>query len=457
VGLRARDLAASLPQDDTRGPRGRGRCGVEGRPLEAPALLKPLRGLTPQRAAALAFALALAVRLALAFSFGDRLIWPDEHLYDQYGTLVAHGNLLGPPGDLRGYTLAPPGQYFTVGAVYALAGSRVLKVRIFQALVSALSVLLLYRLLRRLSVGVALVATFVLALYPLVIYTAETLYPQTMGLFWLLGAVNLLVDHVEAPSWKRLLGAGLLLGCGALTVPTILTICPVLGIWLWWARRPSWRGVAEVALLAVCVAATLVPWQIRNYKVEHRFVPIAMVGPQIFFFANNPQADPDSKDIRLVEKVYTPEVLAEIARTGKPEAVYARHAWDFIQHDTGRFLLFYVKRLGHFFDFEPHTFTSNEHTGRGARLLVGLTSAPALLLALAGALGLLRRSRLGALLVVLPLSWGLTSALFGVSIRYRVPVEPYILAVAAWALWHYGLRREERPHAQIPSAPRVGA
>ena len=62
-----------------------------------------------------------------------------------------------------------------------------------------------------------------------------------------------------------------------------------------------------------------------------------------------------------------------------------------------------------------------------------------------------------ALLVLLPLTWGLAASMFGVTIRYRVPVEPYILASAAWTVWHHGLRREEGTHAHVPSAPSAGA
>ena len=415
--------------------------------------MKAPRRFTPQLAAGLAFALALAVRLVWAFHLGNHLVWDDEHMYHRFGTFVAEWRLL----DYQGWSWVPPGQPFTLGAVYAVAGAHVLTARIFLALVSSASVLLLYRLVRRLSAGVALLSAFALALYPLVTYTAETLYPQTMALFWLLCAVNVLTDHVERPSWKRLVGAGVLLGCGALTVPTILTMCPLLGIWLWWARRAGWRGVGEVALLAVFVALSLVPWTIRNYRFERRFIPIATIGQQVFFFANNPNADPDCKDLRLLERVYTPEIEAEIARTGKADEVYLRHAREFIRKQPGRFLLFYFKRLGHFFDFVPRTFSSNQYTGPVARLLVGLTSGPVLLLALVGALGLLRRSRNTALWVLLPLGWALVSALFGVSIRYRVPVEPYILATAAWAVWRYGLHRKDGLDAEALSAPRAGA
>jgi 4-amino-4-deoxy-L-arabinose transferase-like glycosyltransferase len=411
--------------------------------------VKLLCGLSPARVAILAFVLALVVRLPLAFSLGDRFFWSDEKMYHAIATRVAQGDLLGDSS----YTLAAPGQSFTLGAVYALFGARVLTARLFLALVSSLSVLLLYRLVRRLSPGAAVLSTFALALYPLVAYTGVTLYPQTMALFWLLAAVNLLSDHVEKPSCGRLVGAGVVLGCGALTVPTVLTVCPVLGIWLWWARRPSWRGVGEVAVLAAVVALALVPWVLRNFQVERRFIPVATVGPQIFFFANNPNADPDSKDLRLLERVYTPEIKVEIARTGDPDAVYMRHAREFIRNQPGRFLLFYAKRLGHFFDFVPRTFSSNEHTGARARWLVGLTSGPALLLALAGALGLARGSRLATLWVLLPLGWALTSALFGVSIRYRVPVEPFILAIAAWTVWRYVFRRKDGPDAETLSAP----
>jgi hypothetical protein len=411
------------------------------------------RALTPGRLAALAVLVALALRVGLALYLDDRTFWSDEFWYHKLGDRVAHGADLA----AKSFTFNPPGQPFTLGGLYFVFGPRVLTARLFQAVLGACAVWLLYRLVRRFSVGAALLAAYGLAVYPLVVYTNATLYPQTEATLWLLGALNLLADHVERPAWKRLVAAGVCLACGALTIPTVLTVCPLIGVWLWWARRPSWRGVGEVTALAATVALALVPWQIRNYRVEGHFIPIATVGPTAFFFANNPHANPDSKDMALLDSVYTPAIKAEIARTGQADLVYSQHAWNFITHDTGRFLFLYAKRLGHFFDFTPHTFTRNVHTSRASAWIVGLTSAPVLLLALFGAWGFARRSRIAALWVLLPIVWGLASALFGVTIRYRVTVEPYIMATAAWALWHYGLRRQDQAHAQVSPAPRAGA
>lgn len=383
----------------------------------------------PRRVALIAALAALALRVGVALALGPRLFWSDEDMYLSYARRVSLDQWLGP----RAFTFVPPGQHYTLGILFHLIPVSALDARLILAVASAASVWLTYRLAQRVSPWAGAVAACLMTLYPLVAYTAATLYPQTLAQFYLLCGANLLADHLERPSPGRVAGAGLFVGLTALTVPTILTICPALGAWMWWVRGRSFRAVAEVLLLAAVVTTTLAPWIYRNYRVEHRFIPIATVGSQIFFFANNPKADPDSKDIALVDSVYTPEIKAEIARSGNPDEVYSRHASDFIREQPGRFLLFYARRLRHFYDFTPHTFSTNSHTGRFSALVVGLTSGPVLLLALLGAVPWLRRGGIAAFVVLLPLLWSLASAVFGVTIRYRVPIEPCILVVASWS------------------------
>ncbi len=386
----------------------------------------------PRRVALIAVLAALALRVAVAVAMGERLFWSDEDMYLSYARRVAMNQWIGP----RAFTFVPPGQHYTLGILFHVIPASALAARLILACASAASVWLTWRLARRVSPWAGALAACLMAVYPLVAYTAATLYPQTLAQFYLLCGANLLMDHLVRPAPGRVVGSGLFVGLSALTVPTILTICPVLGIWMWWARGRTWRALGEVLLLAAVITATLTPWIYRNYRVEHRFIPIATVGSQIFFFANNPKADPDSKDIALVDSVYTPELKAEVARAGNPDVVYSRHAAEFIREHPGRFLLNYAKRLRHFYDFTPHVFTRNEHTGRLSALVVGLTSGPVLLLALLGAIPLMRRGAVGAFLVLLPLCWSVASAVFGVTIRYRVPIEPFILAVASWsALW----------------------
>lgn len=420
-------------------------------PLETPRFLRRLaEERTAGRAAAWATLAGLLVRVASAALFGSRLHWSDERAYFAHATRVAENQWLGP----HGFTLIPPGQYYTLGLLFHATGPSLLAARLFQACLSAASVWLLYRLMRRFSPGAGALAAWMLALYPLAVYTAGTLYPQSLALFLLLGCLNLLSDHVQRPSLARAAAGGLCMGLTALTVPTVLTISPVVAAWLWWARRFRARALAEVAVVALVAAAAIAPWVARNYAVEKRFIPIATVGSQIFFFANNPNANPDCKELSILERVYTPEIHAEIARTGDENGVYFRHAMEFIRTQPGRALYFYVKRLGHFFDFYPTTFTRHGHNSLPARILVGMSSGPVLLLALLGAWPLLRRGgRLPALWVLVPLSWGLANAMFGVSIRYRVPVEPCILAVAAWTLWRFAFRMEESRHEEPAPGP----
>jgi 4-amino-4-deoxy-L-arabinose transferase-like glycosyltransferase len=416
-----------------------------------------VRRLTDPKTARLAVLAAVGVgllaRVGMAVFMGLRLHWPDERAYLAHAFRIARGEWLGP----HGLTFIPPGQYYTMGLYFHLTGPSLLAGRIFQVAVSTVSIWLLFRLVRRVSMGTAVLAAWGLALYPLVVYASGTLYPQTLDIFYLLCLFNLLADHVERPSAVKLPLAGVAMGLAALTVPTVLLVSPVLAAWLWWARRFRWTALLEVAALALVCALTITPWIVRNFIVEGKFIPIATVGAHDFFFANNPNANPDRKNMEILEKVNTPEIKAEILRTGDEDGVYTRHALEFIKAHPGRFALLYLRRLRHFYDFAPLIYTRTSHNGPLPRALVAVTSAPVLLLALFGAWSLLRRSRVAALWVLFPLAWSLAYAIFGVTIRYRLPVEPLIITAAAWTVWRFVLRGEPAGSgaagaAQFPSA-----
>jgi hypothetical protein len=73
---------------------------------------------------------------------------------------------------------------------------------------------------------------------------------------------------------KDWIGFGLLGGVAALSDPIVMSLLPVLGLWMWYRRSKrggSWALPGMAAALAFMIVVT--PWFVRNYRVFGRMIP----------------------------------------------------------------------------------------------------------------------------------------------------------------------------------------
>ncbi len=95
----------------------------------------------------------------------------------------------------------------------------------------------------------------------------------------LITSVWLTVGLVQAPSAARAVQAGTVIGLGALTRsvlwPYPILLAPLL---LFWVPLPRWRRLGILALLLGAYAAVVLPWSVRNLRVQHAFVVVDALG-----------------------------------------------------------------------------------------------------------------------------------------------------------------------------------
>ena len=175
-------------------------------------------------------------------------------------------------GELRPTAYRAPGYvWFQVPFRWLGGGPRAL--RVANSVLLALTLGLLFSLLVRRESRVAGVAGIALVvLYPVLLYAAGTLYPQTLSALLLVAAVWEL-DRLERPStaWRFVL-LGVTLGALVLTIPIALALLPIIGGWLLLARRAT---LAQVLVVLLAVGAAVVPWVVRNTVVLGAPVGIA--------------------------------------------------------------------------------------------------------------------------------------------------------------------------------------
>lgn len=144
------------------------------------------------------------------------------------------------------------------------------------------------------GVGLGAGAAWLWAIFPnSILLTYESMWEACLS--GLLAAIILWATLELAESDRPIdwIGYGLLWGFTLMTNPTLLSVLPFLLLWLAWRahkERHAWL-ILPVLALAVALLCCL-PWTMRNYSVFHRFVPLRSVLGLQLWLGNNPQAQP---------------------------------------------------------------------------------------------------------------------------------------------------------------------
>jgi 4-amino-4-deoxy-L-arabinose transferase-like glycosyltransferase len=421
-----------------------------GLPTSRPRLVGEWLDRNARTIALVAVALSLLIAGGYAIVLGSQLRYFDEQVYVQLTHSLAHGH---------GFTLdgthptayRPPGYIFLLLPASLLSGGSVLAMRMIGVLALAGSVWFAYLLGRRVhSPATGALAAVVVACYPLLIYTATTLYPQVPALFLLLvmietGLRALPADGVSGR--RRLLMAvvaGLIGGLLTLTVPTFgLT---VIGMVVWLAlrqrkiaKRIDWR---TVVVLIVATAVLPAAWCARNAAELHAFVPVSTNDGVNLLLGNSPDATADSgtnTDISTFEAEAAARHLSEVDL----DRYYTAKALLWVRHNTGHAVVLYGEKVVNNFSYHDDLATSSQHSST-QDLVSGLSYYPILLLALLR-IALYRRWRLDPTEKMLVVTIGvnvLLLALFFTRLRFRVPLDGLTIVLAASTVTHFLLSRK---------------
>ncbi len=355
---------------------------------------------------------------------GDRLRFPDEREYMALATHLADEHAFSVQGT-HPTAYRPPGYPMFLSAFVAW-GARPIHLRALNyAALGATLVLLYLTVLRHGSPVAAIFAAVGVVGYPGLFYTAGTLYPQTVA-----ALVFLLILYLLTGPWapqRACAAAGLLLGGLILTVPTFATVLVIVPLWFALYRMKAWlRSFPLTALIAACVVAV---WSGRNYVVFHAFVPVSTNGGINLLLGNSEHTGPNDGtqvDIRRYRDVG--DQLGEVER----DRYYRAQAFAYMRaHKVESLKRYALKFLNHF-HYRNNLATQTENT-RIADMLMLATYGPLLGLVLVR-LGVLARvplSRFEVLCLALYLANAACYAIFFTRIRFRLPHDYLLIAVAA--------------------------
>jgi 4-amino-4-deoxy-L-arabinose transferase-like glycosyltransferase len=397
--------------------------------------------------------LAVGIRLAYGVTLDRaKLYWADEVVYDEIGWHLAETGHF----QSTAYFASPVLPTF-LAIVYRVFGHDYRAARICQALLSGVLVLAMFWL-ADVFFGrkTAYLTALGIALYPPFIYLSGVFYAEHT--YMLLMAVTLcsLAQWQQRRRASWLIVAGILMGLTALCRPVFLVFFPFAAAYVWW-RAP--RKSKLRCSLSVCVvaAATIAPWTLRNAVVFKQFVPISTgLGTQLWL-GNNDLSLGDADDRGLWPTTDLWNERAQTLLTDEQRAELTARMASFVVHPTelsevsedrrlvtealrwsrahpGKFLARCGRRVLTLYSAFTKTITKTEVVSHRKALVAALSFYPVLALGFGGMALVACRNKASLLLHAAIVANLLTYLPLTACTRFRLPIDAYWIAFAAFAL-----------------------
>ena len=394
------------------------------------------------------FLFALAVRGGFALTQGDELAWPDSRDYDSIARNMLRGEGFR-EAEGRQASRAP-GYPFFLAACYLAGTATPRAIYSLQALAGAATCVLIVQLGWKLyGERVGLIAGWISVFYPFFVYFTGQLLAETLFMLGFVAYILLVAELEGSLAVTRTGRPPLTVATGALAgVLTLLRgsflLFPIFLLPFWLARAERRLRVLTVwAIMTATMAVTMFPWVLRNYRLFGHFVPTTLQVGESLFEANSHYAE----RTRGGPAMHMIDWVKERGGVGMDEfennEFFKKKAFRYIREHPGRFIVLALQKLRRFWNVLPNA----EGFRSGRYMAISVCSyLPVLFFALLSLVG--RRGQAGVLLLVMPpvLYYAVLHMVFVGSIRYRIPVMPFVILVAAAgaeALWN--MLRRARP------------
>lgn len=354
----------------------------------------------------------------------------------------------------------PPLWPFLIAGISLIFGRADIYDRLFLCILGAGTCVLIYLFARDLfRRRIGLLAGLFAAIYPALFIYDGWMYTESLYTFLLIAICYCLL-RIQRSKGQRLglwLLCGMLLALLALTRPNGVLMIGLVLLWtalLTWRKLLGKRALSNVALAAMLAGLLIAPWTLRNYLAAHSFIPVATGDGTVLLGAYNDQAalQPGSlggwiNPLRATRQtatvlqpfpLYTCNAVCEVAREDASKSAAIQWIKGHLNR-MPRLLAYHVRNF-----WTPYTSEAdlpierfpNLLSSRVVRAMSETLPIPIFALAALGLAVTLRRywhELLFAYLVILA-ALGEGLAYYGSS-RFRAPIEPLLILLAAGATW----------------------
>ena len=195
-----------------------------------------------------------------------------------------------------------------------------------------------------------------LGFYPVLAYTAGTIYPQTLGVFFLILSLYLLKNSRLV--WYSFLLIGLTWGILVLTIPTFLALVPIVLIYIFVNVNKGIRlKILYSFSLVFGIAVVLSPWIYRNYIQFDTFIPLTTNAGINLLYGNSENTKPNTGVNADISKyLENTDTLTEVQKNN----YFTKAAVKWIVNNPILFSELYFEKVINYFNYKNKLATNVE-------------------------------------------------------------------------------------------------
>jgi len=369
----------------------------------------------------------------------------DEKYHDEWAQEIAQGNLFGRVP----YYRAPAYPYF-LGLAYRLFGHTYYIPRLIGIIIGALSCMLIFLTGKEIfSYKIGALAGLLACFYSMFLYFDAMLLTVYLEIFFSVLATLFLIKWLKTRINVLLILAGLFWGLASITRPTFLVCILVFAAYLFVIAHKERlkERLKRFILLIACAIPIIASVIIINLTIGKDNVPLAWNGGINFYLGNNQAANGWSATSPEIDKTWLGGykdaiIIAELdmnrkLRFSEVSNYWFRRGFQYIFSQPINWFVLILKKA--YLLVSAYEFPNNQSI-KTYQSFSPLLRIPLLNFGIVIALAFLgfiiapkQKTTRAALLFLL--TYSLTTILFFVPARYRMPLIPLLLIFAAYAIF----------------------
>jgi hypothetical protein len=366
-----------------------------------------------------------------SYILGDQIRFQDEkHYLKIANNIIKHSIYSYDDNAIVPTTFHPPGYPLILASIVSIGGG-FFALRMVNFVFLACCIILLTAILKKHGYKTgARWAPLIVLCYPVLFFTASTLYPQIIATAIFLFIIYI-IDAFSL-SLKKAFIAGVLYGLLLMISPSFVLMCPVVLAAPYILRKSVPRLYLICLIIGVIVVLT--PWVVRNYIVFDRFVLLSSNAGKTFILGNSENSKPNEGESVDVSR-YTNEIKEKRLDEIDGDKYYKEKAFEWIKNHPKDASILYLRKLINYFNYRNDLATRTEQSV--LRDIVMFITYYAILLFALFRLCLIKKyplQRIEIFLMIVYLISAAMNAIFLPRIRYRLPYDVLLICFSSITL-----------------------